>query len=79
MFGAHMVFAQRVAGLDRLGVPRLKALVGSGVFYGVAGSEARAMAGRDGAERLEARTVRDRRDGAGRPRVPASVGQRAAG
>jgi thioredoxin reductase (NADPH) len=77
MFGAHMVFAQRVAALERngdrlavrlddghrvtaravvaatgiawrrLGVPRLEALVGSGVFYGAAGSEARAMAGRD--------------------------------
>ena len=31
----------------RLGVPRLEALVGSGVFYGAAGSETRAMAGRD--------------------------------
>jgi thioredoxin reductase (NADPH) len=31
----------------RLGVPRLEALVGSGVFYGVAGSETQAMAGRD--------------------------------
>ncbi len=31
----------------RLGVPRLEALVGSGVFYGAAGSEARAMAGQD--------------------------------
>ena len=31
----------------RLGVPRLEALVGSGVFYGVAGSETRAMEGRD--------------------------------
>ncbi len=31
----------------RLGVPRLEALVGSGVFYGSAGSEARAMEGRD--------------------------------
>ena len=30
----------------RLGVPRLEALVGSGVFYGSAGSEARAMEGR---------------------------------
>ena len=29
----------------RLGVPRLEALVGSGVFYGAAGSETRAMAG----------------------------------
>ncbi len=77
MFGAHMVFAQRVAGLDcrdarrvvrladgnqvraaavivapgiawrRLGVPRLEALVGSGVFYGAAGAEAQAMAGHD--------------------------------
>ncbi len=77
MFGAHMVFAQRAAGLGgqgtrrvvhladghqvcaaavivapgiawrRLGVPRLEALVGSGVFYGAAGAEARAMAGHD--------------------------------
>jgi thioredoxin reductase (NADPH) len=77
MFGAHMVFAQHVAGLERighrlavrlddghrvtaravvaatgiawrrLGVPRLEALVGAGVFYGVAGSEARAMADRE--------------------------------
>ena len=31
---------------SRLGVPRLEALVGSGVFYGSAGSEARAMEGR---------------------------------
>lgn len=31
----------------RLGVPRLEALVGSGVFYGAAGSETRAMQGRD--------------------------------
>jgi thioredoxin reductase (NADPH) len=31
----------------RLGVPRLEALVGSGVFYGAAGAEARAMAGQD--------------------------------
>lgn len=31
----------------RLGVPRLEALIGSGVFYGAAGAEARAMAGRD--------------------------------
>jgi thioredoxin reductase (NADPH) len=31
----------------RLGVPRLEALVGSGVFYGVAGSETQAMEGRD--------------------------------
>jgi len=77
MFGAHLVFAQQVAGLEardgrhvvrmaggrqvaataviiatgvtwrRLGVPRLEALVGSGVFYGVAGSETQAMAGRN--------------------------------
>jgi thioredoxin reductase (NADPH) len=31
----------------RLGVPRLEALVGSGVFYGAAGSETQAMADRD--------------------------------
>jgi thioredoxin reductase (NADPH) len=31
----------------RLGVPRLEALVGSGVFYGAAASEARAMQGQD--------------------------------
>jgi thioredoxin reductase (NADPH) len=31
----------------RLAVPRLEALVGSGVFYGAAGSETKAMAGRD--------------------------------
>jgi thioredoxin reductase (NADPH) len=31
----------------RLGVPRLEALVGAGVFYGGAGSEAQAMRGRD--------------------------------
>jgi thioredoxin reductase (NADPH) len=30
----------------RLGVPKLEALVGAGVFYGAAGSEARAMKGR---------------------------------
>ena len=77
MFGAHMVFSQRVIGLEsrdgkhvvhlaggqqvaaravivatgiawrRLGVPRLEELVGSGVFYGAAGSELRAMVGRD--------------------------------
>ena len=77
MFGAHMVFAQRVIGLTtrgtervahladghqvvaravivapgiawrRLGVPRLEALVGSGVFYGAGGSEAQAMEGRE--------------------------------
>ena len=77
MFGAHMVFSQPAAGLERrgggrvvhlaggrqiaaravivapgiawrrLGVPRLEALIGSGVFYGSAGSEAQAMEGRD--------------------------------
>ena len=31
----------------RLGVPRLEQLLGSGVFYGAAGSETRAMEGRD--------------------------------
>ncbi len=31
----------------RLGVPRLEALIGSGVFYGAAGSETQAMEGRD--------------------------------
>jgi thioredoxin reductase (NADPH) len=31
----------------RLGIPRLEALVGAGVFYGAAGSEARAMQGND--------------------------------
>jgi thioredoxin reductase (NADPH) len=31
----------------RLGVPRLEAMVGAGVFYGAAGSETRAMKGRD--------------------------------
>ena len=31
----------------RLGVPRVEALVGAGVFYGVAASESRAMQGRD--------------------------------
>ncbi len=31
----------------RIGVPRLERLVGSGVFYGAAGGEARAMEGRD--------------------------------
>jgi thioredoxin reductase (NADPH) len=75
MFGAHMLFAQLAADLERrgdnhivhvadghqvsakavivatgiawrrLGVPRLEALVGSGVFYGAAGSELRAMQG----------------------------------
>jgi len=77
MFGAHMLFAQHVTGLEgrdgklvvhiagghrvtakavivasgiawrRLGAQRLEELVGSGVFYGAAGSELRAMAGQD--------------------------------
>jgi len=77
MFGAHMVFAQPIVGLERrdgehlvrltdgqrvaaraviiapgiawrrLGVPRLEALVGSGVFYGAAGSELRAVEGHE--------------------------------
>jgi thioredoxin reductase (NADPH) len=75
MFGAHMVFAQPVVGLERrgsqrvvhlagsreiaakavivapgiawrrLGVQHLEAHVGSGVFYGAAGSETRVMEG----------------------------------
>jgi thioredoxin reductase (NADPH) len=77
IFGAHMVFAQAVVGLDdpggelvvrladghqvaarsvilapgiawrSLAVPPVEALVGCGVFYGAAGSETRAMAGRE--------------------------------
>ena len=77
IFGAHIVFAQSAADVERkgeelivhladgnqiaartlivatgiawrrLGVPRLDALLGAGVFYGSAGSEARAMEGRD--------------------------------
>ena len=48
----HQVRAQAVIvapgiAWRRLGVPRLEALVGSGVFYGAAGAEARAMAGQD--------------------------------
>ena len=50
--GGHRVTAKAVivgTGIAwrRLGVPRLEELVGSGVFYGAAGSELRAMAGRD--------------------------------
>ena len=50
--GGHQVTAQAVivgTGIAwrRLGVPRLEELVGSGVFYGAAGSELRAMAGQD--------------------------------
>jgi thioredoxin reductase (NADPH) len=75
LMGAHIIFAQRVVGLDqrgddklihladgtqlwasavvlatgiewrRVGVPSIDALVGSGVFYGAAVSESRAMQG----------------------------------
>jgi len=50
--GGHQVTAGAVivgTGIAwrRLGVPRLEELVGSGVFYGAAGSELRAMAGQD--------------------------------
>ncbi len=50
--GGHQVAAKAVivaTGIAwrRLGVPRLEELVGSGVFYGAAGSELRAMEGRD--------------------------------
>jgi thioredoxin reductase (NADPH) len=50
--GGHQVAAKAVivaTGIAwrRLGVPSLEALVGSGVFYGAAGSELRAMEGRD--------------------------------
>jgi thioredoxin reductase (NADPH) len=48
----HQIAAQAViiaTGIAwrRLDVPRLEALVGSGIFYGAAGSETRAMEGRD--------------------------------
>ena len=50
--GGHPIRAQAVIlapgiAWRRLGVPRLEALVGSGVFYGAAGAEVRAMAGQD--------------------------------
>ena len=50
--GGHQITAKAVivaTGISwrRLGVPRLEALVGAGVFYGAAGSETRAMQGRD--------------------------------
>jgi len=50
--GGHQIAARAViiaTGIAwrRLGVPQLEALVGAGVFYGSAGSEARAMEGRD--------------------------------
>ncbi len=41
-----VVLATGVSG-RRLGIPRLEALIGAGVFYGAAASEARAMRGRD--------------------------------
>lgn len=44
---ASAVIAATGIAWRRLGVPRLEALLGSGVFYGSAGSEARAMEGRD--------------------------------
>ena len=44
---ARAVIAATGIAWRRLGVPRLEALVGSGVFYGSAGSEAWAMEGRD--------------------------------
>jgi len=50
--GGHQVAAKTVIvapgiAWRRLGVPSLEALVGSGVFYGAAGSELQAMEGRD--------------------------------
>jgi thioredoxin reductase (NADPH) len=44
---ARAVIAAPGIAWRRLGVPRLEALLGSGVFYGSAGSEAQAMQGRD--------------------------------
>jgi thioredoxin reductase (NADPH) len=44
---ARTVIAAPGIAWRRLGVPRLQALLGSGVFYGSAGSEAQAMQGRD--------------------------------
>jgi thioredoxin reductase (NADPH) len=44
---ARVVIAAPGIAWRRLGVPRLEALVGSGVFYGAAGTEMRAMEGRD--------------------------------
>ena len=50
--GGHRITARAVIlapgiAWRRLGVPRIEALVGSGVFYGAAGSETRAMEGRE--------------------------------
>jgi thioredoxin reductase (NADPH) len=44
---AKVVIAATGIAWRRLGVPRLEALLGSGVFYGAAGSEAQAMEGRE--------------------------------
>jgi len=44
---AEAVIAWAGIAWRRLGVPHLEALVGAGVFYGAAGSETRAMQGRD--------------------------------
>ncbi len=44
---ARAVIAAPGIAWRRLGVPKLEELVGSGVFYGAAGTEAQAMAGRD--------------------------------
>jgi thioredoxin reductase (NADPH) len=44
---AHAVIVASGVSWRRLGVPRLEALVGAGVFYGAAGAEARAMQGQD--------------------------------
>jgi thioredoxin reductase (NADPH) len=45
--GADAVVVASGVAWRRLGVPRLEALVGAGVFYGAAGAEARAMEGQD--------------------------------
>jgi thioredoxin reductase (NADPH) len=45
--GADAVVVASGVSWRRLGVPRLEALVGAGVFYGAAGAEARAMEGQD--------------------------------
>jgi thioredoxin reductase (NADPH) len=45
--GADAVVVASGVSWRRLGVPRLEALVGAGVFYGAAGAEARAMEGQE--------------------------------
>ena len=45
--GARAVVIATGVSWRRLGVPGLENLIGAGVFYGAAGAEARAMAGRD--------------------------------